>query len=260
MERPHNAVRRHWPLAASAVCAIAALVLASPMNLRSSSSTLTTFDAPIETSRFISNSVASSQLLAAGLTPEVLAAAGVRAEQAAAMIASGREYLLAHQAELDAAERAVGEARRRATELVRRNQPGAGQTPAPGMDSAQIASELASAVAARAQVRSALRAAACADLSASTRDTINVLLAGSGQEGIPTKFRVVSRSESEWLALREDLTHLRQAQKAGVEPDSQIRVRVLDAESDPAVIAAQQGIEANLSALETAFRLSRAER
>jgi hypothetical protein len=247
-------LRRHWLAASAALFAAVAMVSAGPALLASSSFTLPSVEAAPsnETSRLLSSNEARGLLIAAGLTPSILAASGIQAEQASAMIAAAHQYALEHQSELDGADRAVGEARNRASEHQRQSQPGSQVQPA-AEQGAVIQAQLAAAVATRSSVRTALRQAACADLSDASRLQIANMLANSGREGVATKFLAVQRTEPEWLALREDLTHVAQATEQGVTPDAQVLARVLEAESDPAVIAAAQNLQAGLASIEQAF-------
>lgn len=262
--RPHTAPssrssRRFVGLGVLTLCAAAAMVAAGPMSIFSTS-TASAPDATSEelTSRFITPGTASAHLIGAGLTPEVLAASGVRAGDAAVVLLAGHEYVLQHQTELAAADRAVGEARASISELLRSRQArGQGE---PVGNEAQAQAQLAAAVAARVEARHTLLAHACDQLPVATRQQINTLITNSGREGVPVKFRSVERAESEWLSLREDLTHLRQATKSGADPDPEVLARVRSAEAHPLVVAANQNLDANLSAVELAFRNVRASR
>lgn len=226
-------------LAAATVATLATFVVAGTLSspsLLSTSAALT--DDAEETSSMITERGAAAQLIAAGLTPDVLAAAGVDGRAARAVLAAAHEYVLQHQTELRAADRLVGEARRASADRA-------------GQES------LATATVARRDQLDALIHAATAELPPETRAAITTVRRNAGREGIPTKFLAADRSEDQWFRLREDLSHVRQAAKFGTDPDPEVLARVRDAESHSAVVAADLAINSNRDAISTLFNARR---
>jgi hypothetical protein len=187
----------------------------------------------------------------AGLTPERLAAAGVGAQQVTAMVVAARTYLSDHQGDLDAADSTGGAARAERDRLQRLLESGlATENDIAALGAAQT--QLDSAEAARDVILEGLYAAATSGIGGEARAALVMLKAGSVWD-LPTPYLAIERSQTQWVALRDDLANLRIAAQLGEEPDPGCEDDVMDANADPAVSAASTNLANNLTDVSQAW-------
>lgn len=165
-----------------------------------------------------------------GLTPEVMAVAGVDAAGATQVVHDLADYLATNGpalAELlrqsTVASRAADRSRLSTT---------AGQTAATETAAAAVAAS--SLAQQRTAAMEAAFAAATASLSEAQRATIRRARANKTKWEVPLKYLAAERAEAQWLALRNAVNHVRQAYLAGRTPDPTALslIASVDAEAD----------------------------
>lgn len=177
---------------------------------------------------------------ALGLTPEVLAVAGVDGSGATRVIHDLSTYLATSGPSLaqaltaaNQAERAASRARRGEVALQR-----------PDPSAASIASTAQSAIAARAAAVDAAFSAATASLTPEQIATIRRVQGNKLKWEVPAKYLVADRTDAQWLALRDALSHTRQASDAGRAPASAAVELIAAADAEAAVAAAHMHLAA----------------
>jgi hypothetical protein len=70
---------------------------------------------------------------------------------------------------------------------------------------------------------------------------------------LPVQYLVVSRTEREWVALRDALANLRISARLGEEPDPECSALVRQCDADPAVAAARSRLDTRLAQVEAVF-------
>lgn len=146
-----------------------------------------------------------AQLMVAGLAPDVLCAAGLTAQQAAAVAANGLEHLDEHLGDLTTADAAMATAGASVARLERLVMQGRA-TEQDITDLGSARTSLASAVSARATAQTALFNAATDGLSGGTKTLIQRIHANRGKE-VPLKYHGTERTEAQWMALREAISN-----------------------------------------------------
>jgi hypothetical protein len=172
----------------------------------------------------------------AGLSPQALAAAGVDDENVAAIMGRFRAYLADHIADLRNADSQCASDVTQ-TQSARRAG-GMGHTQSV---EAPSPAQVASALNARRQLLDAALDAAMTGLASEQKARLVSIRTNKHWE-VPIEYKVTSRTESEWVALRNALARKRQNAEAPAPA----------ADSEAAVIAARAGLS-ELPAIKTAY-------
>ena len=176
-----------------------------------------------------------------GLSPETLAAAGVTAQETSALIGHARTYLEENAQAIRAADESFFAAREVHDALKRRVQSGlASQADLANLETA--ATSLTSAGSARDAARSGLYNAAVEGIGGPKLQILATLKANKSWE-LPLQYRADSRSEQEWVALRNALANVRIAEQNGEEPSQEAAQLILTAQSGPGTSAASAGLQ-----------------
>ncbi|MGE0304118.1 MAG: hypothetical protein AB7Q91_15565 [Phycisphaerales bacterium] len=175
-----------------------------------------------------------------GLHPAHLAAGGVAAEQAAAVVAAAREHYAGNLAELEDARAAVPSLRAQIAPLEHLASTGRA-TQQQLIDLASARAQLAAALAACDTLHAAAFTAAAAGLSTDQRTRLATLNTNARHE-VPIQYRTAQRSDAQWTALRNALIQLRVSTAAGA-PDAQAAALLEATGEEPAVAAAAQGMQ-----------------
>ena len=191
------------------------------------------------------------KLLAAGLSPRALAAAGVSQGSILATLQAAADQMNAAPIALDNAEETRATARIAADALVRKIQSGkASQEEIVSYPAA--ASALAAAEAACQSVLDNYFSSAISNLPLGQRTALTNIRANKAWE-LPEEYLVVSRSEAEWVALRDALANERIAVDL---PDtaSQSCAQLLSTvRAAPAVASAMTAVQTNLQTITSAW-------
>jgi hypothetical protein len=186
-----------------------------------------------------------------GLTPESLAAAGLAEQAVGTVVAAGRAYLVDHEADLDAADEAFGTARNTRDRLQRLVESGlATENDVTALTAAQTA--LSTATTNRDAILSGLYDAAIAGLGGEQKAVIAQIKAGSAWD-LPTQYLATTRSQTQWVDLRDDLANLRISAQLEEEPDPGCVQDVNTANADPAVAAASTNLSNQLAVVSQAW-------
>lgn len=188
-------------------------------------------------------------LVRVGLTPKALAAAGVSAGATTTLVGDAVDHLAQHMGELTEADEARTLARRevaRLEQLVMSGQPSEGNLSA--LSAARTT--LTSAETQLATASQALFADATNGLTEGQRTTIQAIQA-NGHRSVPTEFMVSTRTDAQWVALRDALASKRIAIREGHEP-SQGVLDVISGATDQATSTAAANL-ASLNAVNTAW-------
>ena len=91
-----------------------------------------------------------------------------------------------------------------------------------------------------------------ANLSQDQQAAINTIRANAGR-GLPVQYLATTRSEADWVALRDALSNDRQATDNNVDPDATSHQRLLDANATPTTITAALNLSQRLADVSNAF-------
>jgi hypothetical protein len=186
-----------------------------------------------------------------GLTPRALTAAGVSAAAATTLVGNVRQYLTDHPDDMSDADRGFLTAQSTLDQLTRKVQ--SGQASADDLTAyAATQQAVASRSSSRDAAVNALLTAAVANLSDTQQSLLSTIRANASWN-LPVQFLLTSRTDAQWVALREALTNDRQAAAQGVAPDPQGRQVLADANRLPATIAAVQNLAGHLTDVTNAF-------
>lgn len=176
-----------------------------------------------------------------GVDAEMLAAAGLTAAQTNAMLEDAEADLFDRRVPLMSLRAEHAEAARSAEELKRSIQAGTAGDEAPAQYRALVTSRDQLQADFESQQRSLL-VSAFVDLTSEQRAALETLRANR-ERSAPMEYRVVERSEEDWIALRDALANLRIASGRGRSPDSacQTLVNLCDAEAE--VAAARSALQ-----------------
>lgn len=167
-----------------------------------------------------------------GLTPKVLCAAGLSAQQTTAFAGAAATSMRSHIADYRAAQDSVGQARTEFNRLLRLVQGGA---PSPeditALNTAQTT--LGTAIAQRQAVLDTVMADGAAQLAAGPLSLLNTFRAGHRAWDISESYLGDPRSQHDWVALRDALANDRISSALGVEPDNASHQLLLNAQALP---------------------------
>lgn len=206
---------------------------------------------PVLASTTRPNSDTVDLLLRAGLGPEALAATGLGSSGVTAVVNAAEAWAAEHPGALTQADAAYAEAKNSSDSLDRKVRSGlasSGEITA----SATARSQLASATSARDSLIESAFAAGTAGLTTTQRAALqNVRLNASWE--LPVEFKVVTRTELNWVALRSALANEKFCTRRGEEMDASCVQLLGTARSDAAVASAKTNLDSNLSELRNAW-------
>jgi hypothetical protein len=192
-----------------------------------------------------------SALSRCGLTPDVLAAAGVSAMATPTLVGNARQYLTDHPDDLSDADTAYFAAQASSDQLMRKVQQGQATSDERAAYVA-VQTTLASAKAGRDSALEGIKTAASANLSQNQQNGL-ATIKGNSQWKVPLKYLAANRTDAQWVALREALANDRQASDQGVDPDATCHQRIVDADAVAATTSAGQNLTNHLADVRMAF-------
>ena len=187
-------------------------------------------------------------LYRAGLQPEDLAAAGVSAESTTTLVGNVRTWLAQNASTLSNADSRLGSAVPAKESLWRKVQSGlASHDDVTALDAAMT--ELNAALTGQASAVSAMFDAGTASLSSDTKATLVLERTSQLAWGLPMQYLVKSRTQADWVALRDALDNERVSQKLGEDPDPAAQALLATVRADPAIAAAKTNLDTKLGAV-----------
>jgi hypothetical protein len=195
------------------------------------------------------------KLLRSGLGADAFAAAGVSSGTIASALQAAADELNAHPTALTAADTAFAAARVESDRLRARIQSGQASQEEVTSYGAQM-TNLASATSSRQAALDAVFAAATANLTAPQRAALTQIRANRAvdhSKDFPIEFLVASRSEAQWVALRDALANEKQAVKYPDTLDATAQTLLANTRGEPAVAAARTSLDSNLPAVQNAW-------
>jgi len=188
-------------------------------------------------------------LLRAGLSPEACCAAGLNAQQTDALIDRARTHMETAIDGLRTADETFMSAKASHDQLRRLVQAGnATQQDIAALTDAKTAFNTA-ATDRQARLDAAYTEAVEGLEAAPKLDT----LSDNSGHRVPAQYRIVTRSEAQWVALRRALADVRIAADLGEDPPQESVDLIAQADSDQAVSAAATSLELNLDAVAAAW-------
>ena len=190
-------------------------------------------------------------VLRAGLSPEVIAAAGVAPSGVATMVTDMTASSAHQTGALAVADSTYAQAKATHDTLqriVRRGQATAQEV----ADLQQAKQDLANATAARQAVLDALFDEATSSLTATQKATLSQIRANSAWK-LPTEFLVISRTQAQWVELRDLLQHEKICAKLGWTPDPACVTSLAQLRAQASVAAAKTSLDTNQAAVTTAW-------
>ncbi|MCC7011089.1 MAG: hypothetical protein IT454_00890 [Planctomycetes bacterium] len=187
----------------------------------------------------------------AGLDAESLAASGVTSSSVASVIATlvtAEGDLTTPLSQLDAAHTSARAARNAAERKIQSGS--ATQQEIAGF--AALESALASAQTARDGALNSLFTSATAGLTAGQRAALSAIRSNRSWK-LPTEFLVTSRTEAEWIALRDALSNERAAAKNGETPNATCQALLGTERAVAAVASAKASLDTNLASVTSAW-------
>ena len=195
----------------------------------------------------------ATSLMRAGITPDVLAAAGVSSSAVATVFSDAASALNAEGtvSDLRVADTNFASSQRDIQLLTKRLR--SGQATAEDQTALQAArSANDSAATQRSSIIDAVFDAAKESLSLEQVGRIETIAAGQSW-GLPVQYSVVSRTEAQWLELRDALANVRICTERDVDPDATCNAVVAAADAVPAVVTARNAHERTRAAHENAW-------
>jgi len=192
------------------------------------------------------------RLIRAGLDAKALAAAGVSANAATALVSAANAHLTDHTAALPNADAAFAAARRETDRLKRLIESGHGAQEDVGNYQTQNTA-LAAATADRDAALAAIVAAATAGLASDQKTALARIRANQTWKEVGVEFLVVERTEAQWVALRDALAAERIAAAAGDELPQATQTLLATARANGPVAAAHASLGTNLAGLTAAW-------
>ncbi|MFO0981426.1 MAG: hypothetical protein U1E76_06665 [Planctomycetota bacterium] len=188
-----------------------------------------------------------------GLPSEPLAAAGVSTSATTDLVGRVETYLDAHPLVIDTADAGYATAKQNADRLERLVKSGLGR-PEDVSAYQQAAQDLAAATSTRQQTLDAVFNAGTAAL-AENQKTIPAPPREPGRLwSAPLEFLVVvSRSESDWVHLKQALANEKIAPRYGEDPDPGDQQFLATCRADGAVVTAKSNLDTNLAGVKAAW-------
>jgi hypothetical protein len=185
-----------------------------------------------------------------GLTLKSVAAAGLNSAQVSAVVGEAAGSIRSNIQSLRNADIAAGNARAEGDRLRRLIQAGLSTE----QDRAAYATAQSSLSAAQAQAQTVLDAAstaAMANFSPELKTALETLNANKAWD-LPIQYRAVSRSQADWVGLRDALANDRVAAGLHQEPDPTAAALLQAANQNPAVLSAANNLQ-GITELQTAW-------
>ena len=191
------------------------------------------------------------KLLRSGIGADALAASGVLSGGVTAVLQAAADELNAHPSTLPSADTAYVSARVESDRLRAKIQSGQASQEEIASYQTQVAN-LATASGQRASALDAVFAAATANLTAPQRTALTQIRANRAvdhSKDFPIEFLVASRTEAQWVALRDALSNEKQAIKYPDTLSEAAQSLLATARSDGSVAAARTSLASNLAAV-----------
>lgn len=231
-------------LAGGAALGALTLLNWSALSHNSSAAASTTEEIPIERQ-------VSRLMHRVGLEPQALAAAGVTPQQAGTIASRTESWIGENGATLDAQSSALRDATQQVSRLERKVR--AGQ--ASQEDLTTLAAARSSAASGQTAFDATLAAAfthAAEGLGDNTKTALAQIKANRSWK-VPVQYKVVGRTEGEWVSLRDALLEIRSASAMEREPGEWATDLVTAANADSAVAAAAVAVDNNLTGISNAI-------
>ena len=190
-------------------------------------------------------------LIRAGLGAEALAAAGLTSQQASTLVGLGESLLAGEPTRVSAADAAYSSARVTKDTLERKIQSGLA-TQEEVTSYASATSALASAEADRVAALASLFDAATASLSQGQRTTLTAIHTNR-ERGLSVQYLTVTRTDAEWLALRNALSNEVISARHGDEANATCQSLLSTVRANQTVAAAKSAHDANLATVTSAW-------
>ena len=191
-------------------------------------------------------------LMRVGLTPEACCAAGLDATQTAKLVDNARDHLNTNIAALRLADEEYMTAKANHDQLKRLVQSGKA-TDEQITEFQTAAATLATKTTARDSALSSLYAAAVDGLEGAITTKLGNCKDSRHWDACPVQYRVESRSEADWVALRDALANIRIANELDESPAQESTDTVNNADADPDVSAAATALSLNLNTITNAW-------
>lgn len=191
----------------------------------------------------VASSTLRESLIRLSLDAPSLAAAGISAQSVPQVVGAMREQLATSSGLLNTLDIEIGQAQNAVDQLERRIRAGTdNEGDLQTLASARTA--LATATSSRTTLLTTLTTAAVAGHNETARARLEAIRSSSAWE-LGTEYRVVARTEAEWVALRDALAHERWATSHNYELDPEPAALLAQVRNDQAVAAAISNIQAN---------------
>jgi hypothetical protein len=184
------------------------------------------------------------------ISPETACAAGVTAEQAGTLFQTASDTLDSLAPSFQTTDSAVTTAR---TELSALRARAASQLDT-GLEPMirQAETTLSAALTAQSTLWQSAFETTTAPLPQNQK-TLLATLRTNAQQGVPTEYKVITRSSEQWTSLQKALQHVRSRQACSLAPAPDKLAAVATAAADETVYAAKQRLETNLTTLRAAW-------
>lgn len=201
------------------------------------------------------NTDLTTALVRVGLSPESLCAAGVVVSQdVSAVVDAAETYFLAHPTAIATADADYASAKATFDRLERLVKSGLG-TQADVTALRQAESALASATSARSNAVDALFNAGIAGLSQARKDLLSRQRTNAASFGVSSarEFLVVSRSQTDWVRLREALANEKISARYEEDPDATDQALLATCRADSSVADARTNLNTKLTSVKDAW-------
>jgi hypothetical protein len=192
-------------------------------------------------------------LIQCGLDAKSLCAASVAPGTISAVLANVRDEMTQHPGVLDSAYQSLGSARSQHDQLQRLIQSGLGSA----QDLSTFATASSSLTSAQASVNGTLNTLSTAGgggLTTTQRNVLSTIRANRAAGWThPVEFLTVTRTEPQWIELRDALAAERIAQASGGTPSAEIQSLLSAARADLTVSSAIASLQVSLAAAESAW-------
>lgn len=191
-------------------------------------------------------------LMRVGLTPEACCAAGLTTDQTISLVANAREHLQTNIATLRLADEQYVSAKSTHDQLKRLVQAGKASDEDRANFSVAVTT-LTTTTAARDSALNTLYNAAVDGLADASTVKLGNCKDSIHWSACPVQYRVESRSEADWIALRDALANIRISADLQDDANHDCMELVNEAKADPDVAAATTAIELKLNGINNAW-------
>ncbi len=204
----------------------------------------------------LTNGELAVALTRVGLDAAPLAASGATSQQVQSTVTAVRNYLTDNIQTLRDRDQAWADARKQVDDLAALIQSGTA-TSQQINSLATAQAQLDTAASQRQATLDAVFNAGAAALLSAQATTINAIKAARAERwDLPTQYLVVSRSQANWLKLREALANKRVNAKHGLQASTGAQQTLLTEDANVSVAAAKTSLDAGLSAAATTWNQS----